>query len=46
MKAGKLLVKNFDARISKIEIKPKGAGSKIAIYSKMYDENTDKKTQF
>ena len=44
MKAGKLLVKNFDARISKIEIKPKGAGSKIAIYSKMYDENTDKKT--
>lgn len=44
MKTGKLLVKNFDARISKIEIEPKGASSKIAILSKMYDENTDKKT--
>ncbi len=43
MKAGKLLVKNFDARIPKIEIKPKGSSSKIIVLSKMYDENDDKK---
>lgn len=43
MKAGKLLVKNFDARIPKIEIKSKGLSSKIAVFSKMYDENDDKK---
>lgn len=43
MKAGKLLVKNFDARISKIEITPKGSSSKIAVLSKMYDENNGKK---
>ena len=43
MKAGKLLVKNFDARIPKIEIKPKGVGSKIVVRSKMYDENDDRK---
>ena len=43
MKAGRLLVKNFDARIPKIEIKPKGASSKIVILSKMYDESDDKK---
>lgn len=43
MKAGKLLIKNFDARISKIEIKPKGSNSKIVVLSKMYDGNDDKK---
>lgn len=43
MKAGKLLVKNFDARIPKIEIKPKGSKSKIVVCSKMYDENDDRK---
>lgn len=43
MKAGKLLVKNFDARIPKIEIKPKGSSSKIVFLSKMYDENDNKK---
>ena len=42
MKAGRLLVKNFDARIPKIEIKPKGISSKIVVHSKMYDENDDK----
>ena len=42
MKAGRLLVKNFDARIPKIEIKPKGSNSKIVVLSKMYDENSDK----
>lgn len=43
MKAGRLLVKNFDARIPKIEIRPKGSRSKIVVLSKMYDENSDKK---
>lgn len=43
MKAGRLLVKNFDARIPKIEIKPKGTSSKIVVFSKMYDENDDQK---
>lgn len=43
MKAGKLLVKNFDARIPKIEIKPKGYSSKIVLLSTMYDENDHKK---
>lgn len=42
MKAGRLLVKNFDARIPKIEIKPKGSGSKIVVLSKIYDENGGK----
>lgn len=43
MKAGRLLVKNFDARIPKIEIKPRGSSSKIVIVSKMYDENDHRK---
>lgn len=43
MKSGKLLVKNFDARIPKIEIKPKGSDSKIVVFSKMYAENDGKK---
>ena len=43
MKTGRLLVNNFDARIPKIEIKPKRSSSKIVILSKMYDENDDKK---
>ena len=42
MKAGRLLVKNFDARIPKIEIKPKGSASKIVVLSKIYDENDGK----
>ena len=44
MKAGRLLVKNFDARIPKIEIKPKGSSSKIVVLSKIDDENNNKKT--
>lgn len=43
MKAGRLLVKNFDARIPKIEIRPKGSRSKIVVLSKMHDENSGKK---
>lgn len=42
MKAGKILVENFDARIPKIELKPKGPSSKIIVHSKMYDENDSK----
>ena len=38
MKAGKLLVRNFDARIPKIEIRPRGARSNIVVFSKMHDE--------
>ena len=38
MKTGKLLIKNFDAQISKIEIIPRSADSEITIHSKMYDE--------
>ena len=44
MKAGRLLVKNFDARIPKIEIKPKGSSSRVAVFSKMFDEDKCKKT--
>ena len=43
MKTGRLLVNNFDARIPKIEIKPKRSNSKVVIFSKMYDENDNKK---
>lgn len=43
MKAGRLLVKNFDARIPEIEIRPEGSSSKIVILSEMYDENPDRK---
>ena len=43
MKAGRLLVENFDARIPRIEIKPKGPNSKVVIHAKMYDENDEKK---
>lgn len=42
MQAGRLILKNFDARIPKIEIEPNGSGSKIVVSSKMYDENDDK----
>ena len=38
MKTGKLLIKNFGAQISKIEIIPRSADSEITIHSKMYDE--------
>lgn len=43
MKSGKLLIANFDARIPKIEIKPKAAQSKVIISSNMYDETDQKK---
>lgn len=43
MKAGRILVKNFDARIPKIEIKPKGSGSKIVVFSKCMMRTTTRK---
>lgn len=43
MKKGKIVLANFDARISKIDIKPKNKSTKIMISSKMYNEVTDKK---
>ncbi len=43
MKKAELILANFDARIPKIEIKPKNTASKVIISSKMYDEETDEK---
>lgn len=43
MKKAELILDNFDARIPKIEIKPRNVESKVIISSKMYDEKTDKK---
>ena len=43
MKKAELILANFDARIPKIEIKPKNTASKVIITSKMYDEETDEK---
>lgn len=43
MKKGKLVLANFDARISKIDIRPKGRHTKVVISSKMCDALTDKK---
>lgn len=41
MKKAELILANFDARIPKIEIKPKNIDSKVIFSSKMYDEETD-----
>lgn len=43
MKSGKLLLANFDARIPKIDIKPKSKHSKVIIFSNMYDETEQKR---
>ena len=43
MKKVELILANFDARIPKIEIKPKNTASKVIISSKMYDEENDEK---
>lgn len=43
MKKAELILANFDARIPKIEIKPKNTASKVIISSRMYDEETDEK---
>ena len=41
MKKAELILANFDARIPKIEIRPKNTDSKVIFSSKMYDEETD-----
>ena len=43
MKKAELILANFDARIPKIEIKPKNTASKVIISSKMYDDETGEK---
>lgn len=43
MKKTKLVLANFDARISNISIKPKNVATKVIISSKMYDEVSDAK---
>ena len=43
MVKAEMIFANFDARIPKIEIKPKNIASKVVITSKMYDETTGKK---
>lgn len=43
MEKAELILANFDARIPKIEIKPKNNDSKVLISSKMYDEETKEK---
>ena len=40
MKNAKLVFPNFDARISKIEIKPKNTNTKVILSSRMYNEET------
>lgn len=43
MKKAKLILANFDARISDITIKPKNMRTKIIMKSKMYDESDEEK---
>lgn len=43
VKKGKLILANFDARISDITIKPKYTRTKIIMKSKMYDESDEEK---
>lgn len=43
MKNAKLVLANYDARISKIDIKPKNKETKIIFSSRMYNEETDQK---
>lgn len=43
MKKLKLVLANYDARISKIDIKPKNMHTKVILSSRMYNEETDRK---
>jgi len=43
MKKAKRILANYDARISKIDIKPKNKYTKVILSSQMYHEETDKK---
>ena len=41
-KKAKLVLANYDARISKIDIKPKNTETKVIFSSRMYNEKTDR----
>lgn len=41
MKKAKLVLANYDARISKIDIKPKNTHTKVILSSRMYNSETD-----
>lgn len=41
MEKAKLILANFDARISKIDIKPKNKNTKVILSSRMYNEKID-----
>jgi len=43
MKKGKLVLANYDARISNISIKPKNKATKVMLTSNMYDEASGEK---
>ena len=43
MKNAKLILANFDARLSKIEVKPKNNQTKAILSTRMYNEITDEK---
>jgi len=42
MKKAKLVLANYDARITKIDIKPKNTETKVIFSSRMYNEKTDR----
>ncbi len=42
MKNAKLVLANYDARISKIDIKPKNKHTKVILSSRMYNKETDR----
>ena len=42
MKNAKLVLANYDARISKIDIKPKNKNTKVILSSRMYNKETDR----
>ena len=41
MKNANLILANFDARLSKIEVKPKSEQTKVTLSTRMYNEETD-----
>lgn len=43
MKKAKLVLANYDARILKIDIKPKNTDTKVVFSSRMYNEETDQR---
>ena len=43
MNNANLILANFDARLSKIEVKPKSEQTKVTLSTRMYNEETDEK---